>query len=55
MKKVLLSLALLFTISGFRANNDISLSGNYENLTISQSGTSTDPVIVTGNGCNTGR
>lgn len=52
MKRIFLSLALLFAMSGFRANNDISLSGNYENLTISLSGTSADPVIVTGNGAN---
>lgn len=49
MKKILLSMVLLLTLSGFRVNNDIVLSGSYTNLIISQSGSKSDPIIVTGN------
>jgi len=52
MKKIFLSIVLLFALSGFRANNDVSLSGYYTNLTFSQSGTKADPIIVTGNGAH---
>ncbi len=49
MKKILLSMVLLLTLSGFRVNNDIVLSGSYTNLIISQSGSKSDPIIVAGN------
>lgn len=52
MKKIFLSIVLLFALSGFKANNDVSLSGYYTNLTFSQSGTKADPIIVTGNGAH---
>lgn len=52
MKRFLIAIIILLTMTGFRTDNDISLSGYYTNLTLSKSGTKADPIIVTGNGAH---